>query len=217
MSGKNGGSDTKVCPVCNANVKRARLPSHMKNVHGSMHESAKPTSKGRRAEVRKAELARRKRNRMRAIVASVIMIAAVGAGTYMLRGGASTPGPVPVQAPPPQTSSTVEILTSDLSSSAKFYGYDSNGVGMRYFAVQGADGKIHVALDACDVCYAQKKGYRQVGDVMKCNNCGKEFAIGSIGSDNVAGGCWPSYVPVDVQGDKVVLEKSNLDAKRFMF
>jgi len=50
-------------------------------------------------------------------------------------------------------------------------------------------GTVHVAFDACDVCYEAKKGYKQNGDVMLCLNCGKTFSITSIGIDNTVGGC----------------------------
>lgn len=113
--------------------------------------------------------------------------------------------------------SVINIPVSSVSTTAKWYTYNSNGVNVRYFLVKGSDSKIHLATDACDVCYSQKKGYRQANAAMKCNNCGNEFAINSIGTENTAGGCWPSYLPMSIQSDYVVIKTSDLDSKRFMF
>jgi hypothetical protein len=112
----------------------------------------------------------------------------------------------------------IKIPVSSVSTTAKWYAYNSNGTNVRYFLVKGGDNKIHLATDACDVCYSQKKGYRQLNsNTMKCNNCGREFGINSIGTENTAGGCWPSYLPMNVQGDYVIIKTSDLNGKRFMF
>ena len=90
-------------------------------------------------------------------------------------------------------------------------------VSIRYFAVKDAQGNVHVAFDACDVCYEAKKGYKQDGDVMQCLNCGKTFSITSIGTENTAGGCWPSFLPMNVDGNDVVIKITDLEAKSYMF
>jgi len=118
---------------------------------------------------------------------------------------------------PQQNETEVRIPISDISTTAKFYSYDSNGVSVRYFAVKDKQGTVHVAFDACDVCYEAKKGYRQNGDVMHCINCGKEFAISSIGVENTAGGCWPSFLPMDSDGNDVVIKIADLESKSYMF
>ena len=118
---------------------------------------------------------------------------------------------------PQQNKTEVWIPLSDISTTATFYSYDSDGVTVRYFVVKDAQGNIHVAFDACDVCYEAKKGYKQVGDVMHCINCGREFAITSIGVDNTVGGCWPSYLAMKIDGNNIVIKKADLEAKSYMF
>jgi uncharacterized membrane protein len=118
---------------------------------------------------------------------------------------------------PQQTATEVLLPVSDISTTAAFYSYDSSGVIVRYFAVEDKQGNVHVAFDACDVCYEAKKGYKQNGDVMQCLNCGKTFAITSIGAENTAGGCWPSYLPMQIVGNDVVIQIADLEAKSFMF
>jgi len=119
--------------------------------------------------------------------------------------------------PPQQTETEVRIPISDISTTATFYSYDSNSVTVRYFAVKDKQGPVHVAFDACDVCYEAKKGYKQNGDLMQCLNCGKTFSITSIGTENTAGGCWPSFLPMNIDGNDVVIKIADLESKSYMF
>ena len=52
---------------------------------------------------------------------------------------------------------------------------------------------------------------------MRCINCGLTFPIEEIGKNNTEGGCWPSYLPIKIDGDNIVIEKSDLENKRYMF
>ena len=222
MSTRRKGEEMSKCPSCSAKVRSSKLEGHLMRVHGKSQNHANAlrsevAHKGKRSEWRKAELARRRKSRVITAGACILIVVAFALAMYMMKDEGSSAGPVPVQAPPPQTETTVKIAASDLGTSAKFYSYTSSGVNIRYFAVLGADGEIHLAFDACDVCFAEKKGYEQIGDVMRCNNCGKEFAIGSIGTENLSGGCWPSYLPMDIRNGDIVVEKSDLDGKRYMF
>lgn len=118
---------------------------------------------------------------------------------------------------PQQNDTEVRIPLSDIGTTATFYAHESDGVTIRYFAVKDAQGSVHVAFDACDVCYEAKKGYKQVGSDMQCLNCGKQFAITSIGTENTVGGCWPSYLDMNIVGNDVIIQKTDLEAKTYMF
>jgi uncharacterized membrane protein len=118
---------------------------------------------------------------------------------------------------PNQNQNEIKIPISDISTTVSFYYYDSDSKTIQYFAVKDSQGNMHVAFDACDVCYEAKKGYKQTNDVMTCLNCGKEFPITSIGAENTAGGCWPSYLPMIIDNESVVIKISDLKAKSFMF
>jgi uncharacterized membrane protein len=175
----------------------------------------------RKAERRKREQMRRTKRTQKIIVATSLSIIAVLSLVIVI----SMPGNPndqiqnsEIAAPSDVISQTeVSIPLSEIGSNAKFYSYGSNGVEIRYFAVEGSDGNAHVAFDACDVCYDAKKGYRQNGDVMQCINCGNEYPIKSLGTENTAGGCWPSYLPIKIDGDDVIINISDLDDKRWMF
>jgi len=114
--------------------------------------------------------------------------------------------------------SVVTISLDKISDKATWFGYDSSGVMIRFFAVEVKDGSIKTAFDSCDVCYSQKKGYRQVGEFMVCNNCGNEYPISGLGTENRnPGGCWPSYLPSKIEGNNLVIEKADLEKGRSRF
>jgi uncharacterized membrane protein len=109
---------------------------------------------------------------------------------------------------------TIEIALSQVSEQAKFYEYE----GIEYFIVKASNGDIKTAFNACDICYTSKKGYRQEGNDMVCNNCGNHYAISGLGTENLkGGGCWPGYLPSEVQGDNIVIKISDLEKGRYRF
>lgn len=91
---------------------------------------------------------------------------------------------------------------------ARYYSYDYQGKDINFFLLKSSDGVVRAAFDACDVCYASRKGYRQEGDFMICNNCGQRFA--SLRINEEKGGCNPSPLNRKLEGDLVVIAKSDL-------
>lgn len=112
----------------------------------------------------------------------------------------------------------VLIPLSDIAdNNFHFYSLDLGGTTVKYFIVKDKSGGVHTGFDACDVCYRAKKGYRQDGDYAKCNNCGRTFSISGIGTKNMGGGCWPGYLPSEVQGDNVLIKLSDLEGGKHYF
>ena len=116
-----------------------------------------------------------------------------------------------------QIGDTIQIKISDITNTAKFFSYNDNGISIKYFVVKGTNNLVRVAIDACDVCYTAKKGYTQENSNMKCKNCEQEFAIESLGTDNIEGGCWPSYLPIKTEAETISIKISDLRLKSFMF
>lgn len=105
----------------------------------------------------------------------------------------------------------VSVPLSELSGKARFYEYKAaSGKTVRFFAMRSSDGAYRAALDACDVCFESKKGYRQEGDDMVCNNCGNHFHSGQI--NEVKGGCNPVGLERKVSGDRLNLSAKELEA-----
>jgi len=108
----------------------------------------------------------------------------------------------------------MKIPLSGIGGSAEFYDYQ----GTEFFVVRASDGSVKSAFNACDVCYRSKKGYRQEGGDMICNNCGNHYAIDGLGTKNLGGGgCWPGYLESFVEGDYLVITKSSLQAGSYRF
>lgn len=155
-----------------------------------------------------------KRNLIIAIIGILAIVSLTG--IYVLISG-NHPETNPAFNPVTPNGADILIPVANLSTTAQFYSYNSDGTAIRYFLVKDQQGNVHGALDACDVCYAAKKGYRQNGDVMHCLNCGRDFSITSLGTDNTAGGCWPSHLPINISQNKVTIKVSDLVNKQFMF
>ena len=117
----------------------------------------------------------------------------------------------------PEPVTALQVPTAEVTTDAKWYPYDSDGVEIRFFAVRSNDNEIHVAFDACDVCFEEKKGYRQEGIQMTCNNCDKSFPIKAVGTENMVGGCWPSFLPISIEDDYIIIKLSDLEEKKYMF
>jgi uncharacterized membrane protein len=174
----------------------------------------------KKAEERKIEqIIRKKRARkiitisllLITIISAVIIISVLKNPTEYDKGTEST------QTSDVISDTEVGIPISDINDKPTFYSYDADGVEVKYFAIKGSDGEIHIAFDACDVCYREKKGYRQDGANMQCINCGNMYPINSLGTENTAGGCWPSYLPIRIDNGQVIIEKSDLEQKKWMF
>ena len=91
---------------------------------------------------------------------------------------------------------------------AHFYSYDAGGTTVKYFVLADKNGKVRAALDACEVCFAQKKGYHQEGDAMVCNNCGKVFPSDQI--NVITGGCNPIPLDKTISGGQLTITSDSL-------
>ncbi len=110
------------------------------------------------------------------------------------------------------------IPLADLTDTASFYTYTTDaGVEVDFFAVLDSDGGVHVAFDACDVCYRAGLGYSQSGEQMVCNNCGNRFDISGIGTENLGGGCWPGYLPMTLTDTEAHILFEDLESGSWYF
>lgn len=112
----------------------------------------------------------------------------------------------------------IQIPLQELSTTAKFFEEEINGVTIKYFAVKDEDGNVKTAFDACDVCYNSRKGYRQEGEYMICNNCGNKYHISGLGTQNKrGGGCWPSYLESEINEENLEIKLTNLAQGTYKF
>lgn len=85
-----------------------------------------------------------------------------------------------------------------------------DGTMVTFFIVKSKDGVYRAAIDACDVCYKEGKGYHQEGDFMVCENCGQKFAATRI--NEVKGGCNPAPLERRINGDQMVIALKDINA-----
>ena len=228
--------DWEGCPVCGRSIKSKNLDRHLKKVHPEMsnkdikEKMKSPRGKSRYKSSNKAErrkdMLKEKRRRNDLIIFSVMIIAISGIiGGYFLSvsGGDNNDDsdldiqPEPTQqAPAPTTKNEVRIPVSEVNDGdAHFYKYNSRGVDIRYFVLKSSDGVIRAAFDTCDVCYDAKRGYRQEGDDMVCNNCGQRFASVKINVEK--GGCNPAPLTRKVDGSELVIKTDDIETGRWYF
>ena len=106
----------------------------------------------------------------------------------------------------------IYLELGDIGTAMTHYEYDYNGARIKYFALRDSSGEIKVAFDACEVCYKSRKGYRQEGDAVVCNNCGLKFSTEDLGIKNKAAGCWPAHLPHMIEGEYVKISKKDIES-----
>jgi uncharacterized membrane protein len=98
---------------------------------------------------------------------------------------------------------------------AHFFTYKDEEKNINFFVLKSSDGVIRAAFDACDICYKERKGYRQEGDYMVCNNCGQKFPSTRI--NDVKGGCNPAPLNREVRGEYLILKVSDIQKGKSYF
>ena len=115
-----------------------------------------------------------------------------------------------------ETADQVKIPLKALDSGkALFLMNDALGRQLYYFALKSSDGQYRAAFDACDVCFRANRGYRQEGDLMVCNQCNQSFP--SVKINEVKGGCNPAPLARKVEGQYLVIKKSDIAAGKDYF
>jgi uncharacterized membrane protein len=144
----------------------------------------------------------------------VVVVALVAVIAYVILTDSGGGGPAATTSLN-AASGDVKIPLSDLGNQAKFFDFSASGKQVRFFVLKSSDGVYRAAMDACDTCWHAKKGYRQEGDEMVCNNCGLKFHSKLI--NEVAGGCNPIGLPCRVEGDQIVIKSSDIEGRSRYF
>jgi len=115
----------------------------------------------------------------------LLVVAALGG--WLLLGQGVSDGIASVKA----ENGIVNLKVADIDDGkAHFFKLATKKGDITFFVVKSVDGVMRAAFDACDVCYREKKGYRQEGDFMICNNCDQQFRTDLV--NEVKGGCNPA-------------------------
>jgi len=91
---------------------------------------------------------------------------------------------------------------------ARHYRHQEGGRTVKFFVVRDGQGTLRAAVDACEVCWKEGKGYVLKDGSMLCVNCGRMFPMHRIGL--TAGGCNPHPFPFRVEGNSVQITAQEL-------
>ena len=172
-------------------------------------------------ETKRAQFAEPEKSRSKATLILVAVLVAAAALVAYVVLGSSSDKPTVITAPEQNNkpaepnkaaASELRVPLADVAGGrAKFFDYKlANNQPVRFFVVKSSEGDYRAALDACEVCAHAKQGYRQEGDDMVCNNCGKKFSTALIGK--ISGGCHPVGLTATAEGDSLVIKRSELES-----
>lgn len=91
------------------------------------------------------------------------------------------------------------------------------GKNIYFFIVQASDGTYRAAANACEVCFAAKTGFNQVGDSIRCENCQNTYEKDVIALEK--GGCNPGPIDKNVQvtNGQLVINTADIEAVAYLF
>jgi len=143
----------------------------------------------------------------------IVVVAALAAGGWFLFGARNVGGPELVSA---GQDGTIRLAAADYEDGqARFYRFQGRTGPIDFFVVKSDDGVIRSALDTCDVCYKEQKGYHQEGHEMVCNNCGQRFPTDKI--NVIKGGCNPAPLNRQMVGNSVVIAAADIERGAWYF
>ena len=135
----------------------------------------------------------------------LVLVVAATVGGFMLLGQGASDGYAKVKG----DDGLVRIDLAEVSDGqAHYFKFASSRGEVKFFVVKSVDGEMRAAFDACDVCYRAKKGYRQEGNMMVCNNCDMKFRTDRI--NDVKGGCNPAPLNRRIEGQQLVISERDI-------
>jgi uncharacterized membrane protein len=145
------------------------------------------------------------------VIVAIVAVVAVG-GWFML-GQSPVGGPELVSA---GQDGKIRFAAEDFNDGkARFYRFNGQTGPVDFFVVRSHDGVIRSAFDTCDVCYKARKGYRQEGNDMVCNNCDQRFRTDMV--NVVKGGCNPAPLQRQLIGETLVLSTNDIEKGAWYF
>ena len=176
----------------------------------SKEESAlRSEREGKRAQFAEEAGGAKRKNTVK--ILALVAVALAGLAAYFVAASGGRAAGVAGVGPLKAAGGRVSIPASELNEKARFYEYrTASGKAISFFAVRSTDGVYRAALNACDVCFAGKQGYRQEGEDMVCNKCGMHFPSAKV--NEVKGGCNPVGLERKVAGDRLNIGAGELEA-----
>ena len=126
---------------------------------------------------------------------------------------------IPSEAAPSQSAEAFLISTDLLRTDQVSFIRPVSGSRIELLARLGDDGKVKAALGTCQSCNGSPMAYyTQVGDLLRCNNCGQTFPLSVL--DTPGGGCHPIMIDAAVlteTGDGLLVDTALLEQYESLF
>lgn len=111
----------------------------------------------------------------------------------------------------------IVIMLSEVSDGkAHFYTYRKSGKHINFFVRTDGKGAVSSYFDACFTCYKKKKGYRQDGSDLICNECSMKFGL-AVEKWDEKDGCNPIYLKSTIEGDNLVIDTAVIEKGAKLF
>jgi uncharacterized membrane protein len=97
-----------------------------------------------------------------------------------------------------------------------FYTYKKSGTRINFLVRTDGNDNISACFDACFTCYKHKKGYKQEGTDLVCNECGMRFRLADEHWDN-SQGCSPISIKSRIENNELVIMAGDLEKGQRLF
>ena len=94
--------------------------------------------------------------------------------------------------------------------------YKKSGKRINFLIRTDGDDRLSACFDACFTCYKHKKGYRQEGTDLVCNECSMKFRLADEHWDNTQG-CSPISLKSRIENNEVVIMAEDLEKGQKLF
>ncbi len=97
-----------------------------------------------------------------------------------------------------------------------FFTYKKSGKRINFFVRTDGNDNLSACFDACFTCYKHKKGYREEGTDLICNECNMKFRLADERWDNTQG-CSPIMLKSKIENNEIVILTSDIEKGQKLF
>jgi uncharacterized membrane protein len=97
-----------------------------------------------------------------------------------------------------------------------FFTYKKSGKRINFFIRTDGKDNLSSCFDACFTCFKHKKGYREEGTDLVCNECSLKFRLADERWDN-SGGCSPIALKSRIEKNELVIMTADLEKGQKLF
>jgi uncharacterized membrane protein len=97
-----------------------------------------------------------------------------------------------------------------------FFTYKKDGKRINFFVRTDGKDNLSAYFDACYTCYKNKKGYREEGSDLVCNECNLKFRLAEEHWDT-SHGCCPIAVRSRIEGSELIIAAKDLEKGEKLF